>query len=85
MFAELLAAVATVAARMATALAAANAPLDQTANQMRGRVTSLKNAFATSVNGLKQLAGTNQMELNDLLKDVAQSCRPPRSTRRAST
>jgi len=107
-FAELLAAVATLAARMATALAAANvlldqekklpnspaeprfqllekaerllttrpAPRDQTANQMRNRVTGLRNTFAGGVTGLKQLAGTDKPNLSDLLKDVAAKLPP---------
>ncbi|HEX6347299.1 hypothetical protein [Umezawaea sp.] len=108
-FADVLAAVAALAARMATALAAANALLDQYENlpnptpnpqrfalleqaerllttrpkrrddtpaKMRTRVRTLRNSFSGTVDGLKQLAGTNRKALSDLLKDVVAALPP---------
>jgi hypothetical protein len=107
-FAGILAAAATLSARMTEALTAANVLLDQeddlpqtpeeprfqllekaerllttkpgprtqTAQQLRTRVRNLRNAFATSVNGLNQLAGTNKTTLSGLLTEAAAKAPP---------
>ena len=51
-------------------------PRTQTAQQMRTRVRNLRNAFANSVNGLNQLAGTNKNTLSGLLTEVAAKVPP---------
>jgi hypothetical protein len=51
-------------------------PRTQTAQQMRTRVRTLRNTFTSSVNGLKQLAGTNKTTLSALLTEVAAKLPP---------
>ena len=54
-------------------------PRDDTPSKMRTRVRNLRTTYTTTVNGLKQLAGTTRSTLSDLLKDVAAKLPPAES------
>jgi hypothetical protein len=51
-------------------------PRTNSPSQMRTRVRNLRNTFTGEVNGLTQLAGTNETTLHDLLPVVAQRMPP---------
>ncbi|MGB3444643.1 MAG: hypothetical protein WBA97_38375 [Actinophytocola sp.] len=51
-------------------------PRNNTPSQMRTRVRNLRNTFTSELNGLTQMAGTNETTLHDLLPAVAQRMPP---------